>query len=490
MEAVVDASGAASAEALLPAGARARQLSVRTLLVGTCLALADGRPAQLTRVLGALSALDEREQRRLGVLAQWQSGPHRLSYRQVEHTARLLSAALAKVHPDGGPSAALARFSASLLEASVPPSAKARSGSLAVDWTDLETFGRPPVPGLRPSADPEASWGHRRGDGPGQKDEVFFGYYLSAATTVKEESGPAVPELVRRAALSSCQIDPVPTFVPVLEEMAASGTALTDVLADSGYAHRVAENWALRLRAMGASIVTDLHPSDRGPRGTFCGAICSNGNLYCPAAPKALLGLGPLPRDASAEKLAEQDKGTGELAHYKFARISAYDKDGYHRVACPAAAGKLRCPLRAASMALSHEHPEVLAPPPGPPTCCSQLSFTVPPTVNAKTAQKHDYPSAAWRASYARRTAVERSYSTIKDPASNDVSRGWCRLMGLSAITIFVTCCLVVRNLRALDAFEARAAEDARRQALGSGPKPRRRRRKPLGELTGNPTPP
>jgi hypothetical protein len=49
--------------------------------------------------------------------------------------------------------------------------------------------------------------------------------------------------------------------------------------------------------------------------------------------------------------------------------------------------------------------------------------LTVPPSVNAKTAQKYDYPSAAWRASYARRTAVERSFSTIKDPASNDISR-------------------------------------------------------------------
>jgi len=66
----------------------------------------------------------------------------------------------------------------------------------------------------------------------------------------------------------------------------------------------------------------------------------------------------------------------------------------------------------------------------------------VPASVNAKTAQKHDYPSAAWRRSYARRTAVERSYSTIKDPASNDISRGWCRLMGLSATTVFVACCL------------------------------------------------
>jgi hypothetical protein len=62
--------------------------------------------------------------------------------------------------------------------------------------------------------------------------------------------------------------------------------------------------------------------------------------------------------------------------------------------------------------------------------------------------------------------------------------------MGLSAITIFVTCCLVVRNVRVVDAFEARAAEGARRQAVGLGPKPRRRRRDLLVELAGSTAPP
>ena len=40
-------------------------------------------------------------------------------------------------------------------------------------------------------ADPEASWGHRRGKGPGQKDELFFGCYFSLATMVKDEDRDA-----------------------------------------------------------------------------------------------------------------------------------------------------------------------------------------------------------------------------------------------------------------------------------------------------------
>jgi hypothetical protein len=60
--AVIDASGVAPRiEAMLPAGVRARQLRVRTLLAGMCLARAGHRPARLTRVHQALTALPEDE---------------------------------------------------------------------------------------------------------------------------------------------------------------------------------------------------------------------------------------------------------------------------------------------------------------------------------------------------------------------------------------------------------------------------------------------
>ena len=75
----------------------------------------------------------------------------------------------------------------------------------------------------------------------------------------------------------------------------------------------------------------DLHPNDRGPRGTSSGAICCNGSLYCPATPKALLALGPLARDASAEDAAIHDKKQDELSRYKLGRVSADDEDGYSR---------------------------------------------------------------------------------------------------------------------------------------------------------------
>jgi len=129
-------------------------------------------------------------------------------------------------------------------------------------------------------------------------------------------------------------------------------------------------------------------------------------------------------------------------------------------------------------MTLDRDRPEILTPPENPQACCAQQTLTVPPEVTAKTAQKHDYPSKAHRQSYARRTGAERGFATTKDPASNNISRGWCRLMGLAPLMLFTTTLLIVRNQRILHAWNARQANNARRATLGLPPRTRRRRQR------------
>ena len=490
LEAIVDGSGVADRiEVLLPVGPRPRQLSVRTLLVGMLACQTDGRPAHLRRVHQALLGLSDTDRARLGVIVEWNRRPHPLTYRQVEYTFGLVVAAVSKPDPDRQPSELLAGIVDDLVEASITGTYKTASTSLAVDWTDHESWALGPhSDGV--TADPEASWGRRKSHAVGEKNEVFYGYYLSAAVTVADEGGPVVPELIRRITLTTCSADPVPALVPVLARLAASGVTLGDVLADSGYAHRVAAHRAAPLRALGANLITDLHPSDRGPHGTFAGATAANGNLYCPATPAPLLHIGPLARAASSDQTTEHDQKAGETARYKLGPITARDPDGYHRVACPAATGKVRCPRHPDSMTLDYQRPTITDPPDPAPLCCTQKTVTVPATVNLKTAQKHDYPSKAWRDSYRRRTAVERAYSTLKDPATNNIDRGWCRLTGLTPILIFLSVTVAARNLRVADAFEEKAAADQQRAARGLPPRTRRRRRKTLANHTAANTPP
>ena len=479
IEDIIDASGIAGAiEDLLPRGVRGRQLTARTLLTGMMLTVADGRPAHLTRVHAALISLPEADQARLGVTAGWKTGPHQLTYRQAEHTCRLITRALARPEPDGAPSQALQAACDQLLEASIPAARKNGSSALAADWTDVEAWSRPPRRGSTECADPEAAWGHRNSNLPGPKGEMFSGYFLPAAVMVAEEDGPAVPELARRITLAGCDHDPVRQFVTTLLRMARDGVTPGDIIDDSGYAHRDAQAWAVPLRNAGAQLVQDLHPHDRGPRGTHQGAVVANGNLYCPQTPRTLLELAPPPPGTPGEQVAAHDQRSAELARHKLGRHTADDADGYYRVMCPAAIGKIRCPLRPASMTLNRDRPEILTPPQHPPACCTQQTITVPPDVAAKTRQKHDYPSPQWRRSYRRRTAAERVNATIKDTATTSIARGWCHLTGLTPITLWITCLLAVRNQRILATYEARQDDNARRAAAGLPPRTRKRRRR------------
>jgi hypothetical protein len=522
VEQIIDASGAAGRiELMLPVGVRPRQLKARTLLIGMVLAMLQGRDALLTNLHEALSALTADEQRRLGVIAHWRTGLHTLTYRQLEYTYRLIAKRLAKQQPDGSPSEAFSEVLDQLLEASVTVLGEPNSSSYAVDWTDHETWSRPPPkpkqagdgepqtepaaaepqpavsdtdaqPARTPDAQPqpeqrerrsdrEAAWGHRNTNHPA-RNEMFYGYYLQTITIVKDEHGPEVPELARRIQLASCDHDPPAALTPVIGRMHTSGIQIGDLLADSGYAYRVAETWALPLRALGAQLIHDLHPNDRGPHGTHMGATCHNGGLYCPATPTALLELSPLARGASAEQTAQHDQQCRELHRHKLTPLTRPDPDGYHRVTCPAVSGKLRCPLRPTSLSLGYDRPTITAPA-QPPACCTQKTITVPPTVNTKTAQKHDYPSREHRHSYNRRTAAERTFATINDRATNDLSRGWCRLFGLTPNALFAATALIARNIRIADAFHARQAENQRRAAQGLPPKQRRRRRQTTQDL-------
>jgi len=393
LEEITDASGVAPRiEGMLPAGVRARQLPVRTLLLGMMLALADGRPAHLTRVRQALVSLPEGEQRRLGVLADWKGGPHLLTYRQAEYTFALAARALGKGQPDGLPPPELQRACDGLLEASIPAEFKDAGTSLAVDWTSLESFSRPPPHGTTDCADPEASWGHRRNNLLHEQDELFYGYYLSDAITVPDEHGPPVPELARRMTLSSCRHDPVPAFTPVLTAMPEDGIALGDILADSGYSHRVPQHWASPLRRAGAALIQDLHPSDRGPKGTHAGAVIANGSLYCPLTPRPLLELGPLARTATLQQAADHDAKAAETPATSSAASPPTTKTAITACSAP--------PPRARSAA-----------PSGRPPC--SWTGTAPRSSSPRSTRR---PAARSRRSPSRRTCWPRPRRSTTTP--------------------------------------------------------------------------
>ena len=482
-----------------------RQLTFRTVLLGILLSISNSKVAHLSAAYRCLCDLSVIDQVRLGVARPGRDGLKTASYRMFEHS---FNAMMKPIDPSPVPSfrgvaplkrpGHLAKKRAgiettaketmlvglidALLEASVPK-AKREHRCLAVDWTDHESWARPKDKlSEEISADPDAAWGHAKRNAPGAKDALFWGYYAQVAVVACEEGAEKPdPELIYRVVVKSASIEPADEMAGALERMAASGKGPSDVLADCGYSFKT--GFSRRLRNIGAEPVMDLHPFDRGPKGTFEGAVCANGSLYCPCVPERLLTLGPLVRGAPEKAVAAHDRACAELEHYRFAPLARPDKEGYERVMCPAAAGKLRCPLVEASLNLSFSHPSVTQAPSSPPRCCRQRSITVAPQVNDKTRQKHPYPSPIHRRSYARRTAAERAYARLADPAGEGVRRGWCRLFGTAKNTLMYSLAAVVHNLRLLESRERQDQLEARRASqAASGPgrkRPRRHEQQP-----------
>ena len=199
--------------------------------------------------------------------------------------------------------------------------------------------------------------------------------------------------------LASCDHDPPAALVPVLSERppaaSRSATCSPTPATPTASPRPGAPDPSARRQPDPGPAPQRPRPERHPPRRDL-----RNGNLNCPATPNTLLDIQPLARGASAEQATAHDTLCGELARYKLSPITSHDRDGYHRVICPAAQGKIRCPHRPASLTLPHDRPTILEAPEHPPACCSQQTITVPPSVNAKTAQKHDYPSPAHRNSY------------------------------------------------------------------------------------------
>ena len=330
---------------LMPRGGRPRQLGARAVLLGVMLALDAGRPAQLEAAWRALCGLGVADQLSLRFATSKGGECRPATYRQVSDTfsvmcraidptpvpsfravadhGRALHLAAARSGVDvEAKGALLDAVSDALLEASVPAAYKGASSSLAVDWTDHETWSRPrPANDSQPANDPDASFGHAKRNAPGAKDYLFFGYYAQVATMVKDEKGARVPELVRRVALHAPRVDPAAVMTQTLLRLGEDGVTLGDVLADCGYSNREPKTFAAPLRRAGAALVMDLHPGDRGRRGTFEGAVAANGALFCPATPEALLDLGPLGRGATPEQTATHDARFAELIRYRFSAL-------------------------------------------------------------------------------------------------------------------------------------------------------------------------
>jgi transposase InsO family protein len=290
---------------------------------------------------------------------------------------------------------------------------------------------------------------------------MFFGYFLSAAVMAAEENGPPVPELARRMTLTSCHLDPVRALAAVLLAMPAAGIALGDIIDDSGYAHRDAEAWAIPLGAP---------PAPSSSRTCTRTTAAPAAPTTAPSSPTEPLLPADTPspaavRPAPARRHPRADRRARPADH----RTRPAQAQPAHR------RRRRRLPPRHLSRSDGEDPlpapPRLNDPGPGPardPHPAAAPASLLHPADPHRPARhrredpaKHDYPSAAWRRSYTRRTSAERAFATIKDTATATIARGWCRLTGLTPLTLWLACVLIIRNQRILTAYHARQQDDA-----------------------------
>jgi hypothetical protein len=427
---------------------RPRELSVRTLLVALLL-LSQTGSMHLVRVPGMLNSLDTATRKRLGVVRQ--GG---ITRRQVERLYNLIADAL-----DGSKHAHFDAFCDLLLQATVDP-ACAETASIAIDGTSVDSWGRRrrrvdaggQVSWV--SSDPDAQWRRKSQDNPWKRP--VFGYDLTVAVTVPEVDGPDVPLAAKAMRFRGANRGSVAMGRAVVKEVARQQGVLGDVIADREYTSTLdGRDFVMPVRALGGEPVFELTQLQLGARGTSHGAVMIDGHPFSPSVPPALQLLVPPPPgsmwvdvQAYQQKIAMREK-------YALVPHGSRKANGSQVYQCPAAAGKLFCPLVPSST--PGAFPAALAPATTLPGSVCSKKFTTFQATDAPLSQRDLFGSARWFSSMSRRSRVEGFFGNVKNEACENLRRGTIRVRGLVKTGMLVAFAVASTNLRLADSFAKRA---------------------------------
>ena len=141
-------------------------------------------------------------------------------------------------------------------------------------------------------------------------------------------------------------------------DAAARRGALGDVLVDRGYTmSNNRKDFILPVRALGGEPVFELRDNQLGSSGTLRGAVIVDGRPYSPSMPKKLHLIKQVKHtetyQPNPDVVAEYEAAIKERSVYAFVSHGVRRPNGSQVYMCPAAAGKLRCPLVASSLLLA-----------------------------------------------------------------------------------------------------------------------------------------
>lgn len=316
-------------------------------------------------------------------------------------------------------------------------------------------------------ADPDSARYEK--DGWKRDGKFGFGLEMHSFVMVSEEGEPSIPPFTRHLQLTPHRPENRTVVVEMAKRMAMMGEPLSDAVYDAGYGQYSEINQGLR-RA-GFDPVFDLWTGHLGVNGQIAGAIVIDGGLYSPGIPKNLRDLRPPPVGTGMKTLNHYQELIEERQRYALRRLGARpDADGTIRYQCPAAAGRVACPIKPSSLGIVTSKGLIV--PSNVPAAgaqgdvCRQSSVTIDlddPLATDRAQgyvgglyQKHPFGSDAHYDSMRRRAYVEGAFGNIKSEAEQSLRRPSIRVVGRAKVTLFSVMVVVAANLRMGRLWQAR----------------------------------
>jgi hypothetical protein len=426
-----------------------------------------------------------------------------------------------------------AKWLANRLAAAAVPAEFCTSQSVAVDGTDVETWGalhgdlvsvdmdgeatetqlvdetlkqrrparRAKVLGVGPdgrkryTVDPDARAGHRsatnsRPAGPYVGYELHLGVQArdvrwtnSVDRTVLSDE---VPGVVTCFSLVPAGTHRGKAIVDDLIAAKVAGEPIEDVVWDPGYS--LCKPGTVHHKLAQAGIHQTFQPvtHQRGPRPFSGEALLIDGQLFSELLPRELRDLPAPPRGASeAEKVTYEAK-FNLRARWRMARHAAPDADGATRWRCPFCSGFLRARQFPRTMRRPKTVPLVPVED-GCERCCNGILTA--PAAEMAWWQRVTFGTTAWRISMGRRQVVESVNAALKG-AFTDLGRGFMRVMGVTKMTVMLGFTLASFNLDRLRSFRAKHHLDESGQVVEQPKRSRgKRRRGTWAEIIERPAP-
>ena len=238
------------------------------------------------------------------------------------------------------------------------------------------------------------------------------------------------------------------------EQVAAQRGALGDVLVDREYTQsNHGRDFVLKVRELGGEPIFGLKEVQVGVSGHVRGAIIIDGQPFSPSTPEKWHYIPrPTPTETytlNPDALKDYEELIKKRAIYALVAHGKRRPDGSQVYQCPAAAGKIKCPLVASSQNLKRGTMLAANPPRvalKDSVCDSK--FRTFAASELPLSQRYLHGSTQWRKSYSRRNEVERLFANAKDQAAENLRRGSIRVRGIVKMGLLVALSLASVNRR------------------------------------------